>query len=62
MLKVKFLKALYPFNKWEIGEVEEGTYEMFRNQLELIEEKKVSKMMDSEKIWNKAILKPKKNK
>lgn len=37
MIKVKFIKALYPFNKWDIGEVEESTYEMFKNQLELIE-------------------------
>lgn len=71
MVKVKFLKAIYPFNKWDIWEVEEGTFKMFKHELELIEsnpntqenkKEEGKKIMDWKTTNNKAILTPKKTK
>lgn len=58
-VKVLFLKALYPYNKWDIGELKWAVAEKRLNKwyVELVEEKKVEK-----KVEKKEIKQPKANK
>ena len=77
MIKVKFLKSIYPFRKGQEWEVNERTYNLHKKNLEKIEWE-IEKNQDSQpkawqnkpaqpkgqpKAWqNKAILAPKNNK
>lgn len=53
MIKVKFLKALYPYNEWDVADIKQSTYDQFDTEwyFELVDIKvdvKIQKM-DSNK-------------